>query len=275
MTLEDRVKSALAAHPDHNDLRLLIGGWSEARKRYAADKSSANRREWKALEKDLVEILDSLETAPPEPGWRWCEEAKAWPDPLQNRNQVVEYWKAMGWVVSRSGWYGVKGKTCPPTSIDGWSQVAANEYARVEGKPTAGTPSARWTQPSAKPTKLERMGVVDPAVQIANLNETLKLATIRGKNQENELRDFKIAIQKGELVPASELHDKQCALAIVMYERIKEELGAAVPVIIRTAGGDPGLHVPVAQALRDTLDKGMRAATAQESFEYLMQKMRN
>ena len=76
-------------------------------------------------------------------------------------------------------------------------------------------------------------------------------------------------------MPVTELHDKQISLAIVMYERIKEELGAAVPVVIRTAGGDPGLHVPVAQALRDTLDKGMRAATAQEAFQVLLETMRN
>jgi len=278
MTLPERVKAALDRHPQHQDLRLIAGGWAEARKRYAEDKSSANRKEWKALEKDLVEILDGLEPADqpgPQPGWRWCEEAKAWPDPLPNRNKVEKYWKAMGWKVGRSSWYGEKGKACAPTSVEGWSQVAVNEYARVEGTALPGTPASRWQQPAAKPTKAERMGVVDPNEQVANLTEALKAERRKGLALDNALKTLKLDIEQGKFVAASELHEKQFGLAVVMYERIKEELSAMVPTIIRTAAGDPGLHAPVEQALRDTLDKGVRAAMKQEVWTVLLENMRN
>ncbi|MBU4526576.1 MAG: hypothetical protein KUA37_01905 [Desulfomicrobium sp.] len=56
-----RIQAAVESSPDNIDLKLLASGWQEARRRFSQTKSAANRREWKTLEADLVEALDSLE----------------------------------------------------------------------------------------------------------------------------------------------------------------------------------------------------------------------
>lgn len=277
MNLTDRLKAALDAHPANQDLRMVAGGWSEARKRFVEDKSAANRKDWKTFEKDLIEILDSLEATAqpdPQPGWRWCEEAKAWPDPLPNRNQAYEYMRAMGWDVKRATWY-LKCKTeYPPNSVDGWNQASLNMYANVHAAPRANSPAARWTSPEAKPSKAQRLGL-DQSDQIANLTEALKEERRKGLALDNALKTLKLDIEQGKFVPSAELHEKQFGLAVIMYERIKEELSARVPTVIRAASGDLSLHAPVEQELRDTLDRGVRAAVAQESWTMLLENMRN
>lgn len=280
MNLTDRVKAALDAHPANQDLRMVAGGWSEARKRFAKDKSAANRRDWKTFEKDLIEILDSLGPAEepahsePQPGWRWCEEAQAWPDPLPNRNRAYEYMVAMGWDVKRATWY-LKCKTeYPPNSVDGWNQASLHLYANLHGAPRDKTPASRWSPPESKPSKAQRLGL-DQSDQIANLTEALKEERRKGLVLDNALKILKLDIEQGKFVAAAELHEKQFGLAVILYERIKEALSARVPTVIRTAGGDPGLHAPVEQELRDTLDRGVRAAVAQESWTVLMENMRN
>lgn len=282
MTLEERIKSAVEAHPENQDLRLLGSGWAAARKRFAEDKSAANRKEWKALEKDLREILDTLDataqTPAPEPesapGWRWCEAAKAWPDPVPNANRAHQYMTAMGWQVNRANWYSKSKAEWARPSVDGWPQTVLNKYGMTEGVARPGTPAASWVKPEDKPSKAKRLGL-DQTDTIATLTEQLKAARKEGLDLDNALKTLRLEIEQGKFVPASELHEKQIGLAVVIYEHVKDVFAANVPTVIRAAGGDMGLQVPVSQCLRDTLEKGMKNATAKEAFQVLFDQMRN
>ena len=283
MTLEERIKAAMQLHADNTDFRLLVAGWSEARKRYAEDKSAANRKEWKALEADLVQILDALDAqaaAPTEqpqeatPGWRWCDAAKAWPDPVPNPNRAHQYMTAMGWQVNRANWYTKSKAEWARPSIDGWPQTVLNNYGQAEGVAREGTPAATWVKPEDRPSKAKRLGM-DQSDTIATLTEQLKQARKDGLDLDNALKTLRLEIEQGKFVPATELHEKQLALAVVIYEHVKDVFAANVPAVIRAAEGDTSLQVPVGQCLRDTLDRGMRNATAQEAFQVLFEQMRN
>lgn len=128
MTTLDRLKSAILAHPDNQDLKLVASGWQEARKRYSEQKTAANRREWRAAEKDLVEMLDGLPVA-----LASATAARAWPDVLENVNQVHEYLVDQGYKVrSRQTIYNHVKKYALIRRQDGrFDRSVVDSYARA------------------------------------------------------------------------------------------------------------------------------------------------
>lgn len=89
MTLIDRVRAALAAHPEDRDLQFLVKGWQGAISKFNEKPNRANKKAAQELELDLEERLAALgESA-----------ARQWPDVLENVNQVHEYLVDQGYKV--------------------------------------------------------------------------------------------------------------------------------------------------------------------------------
>lgn len=89
MTLIDRVKAALAAHPEDRDLQFLVKGWQGAISKFNEKPNRANKKAAQELETDLEERLAALgESA-----------ARQWPDILDNVNQVALYLRDIGFEV--------------------------------------------------------------------------------------------------------------------------------------------------------------------------------
>lgn len=217
MTLEERVKAALPIHPDNNDLRLLASGWSEARRRYAEDKSAANRKEWKALEKDLVQILDAL----PAP------QVQPWPDVLENVEQVYRYLLDCG--------YRVRSKQTLHNHVRAYKLVCRQD----------GRFDRRTVDSYATKVRLERSDIPPERAK--------KLATEVEQIDLRPLIDVKRDIAEEDLKKAR-LNNKAALGAVVdilLVDREQQELCQAVrmhlsPMIRATAeqilsmlGGDP------------------------------------
>lgn len=273
LNLSDRVQAALKGHPDNMDLKLAASGWSEASKTLAIKKTSAALKGLEAFEKRLLTMLDALEPVPPQEEsvpWRWCTEAQGFPDPIPagrgGPTMCTKYMQACGWdakhsTVARHIKTGRLSMSCP----EGWGQQHLNAYARAQFAALENTPARSWIPPAEQESRDARTGQ-DYAAQQGSLADAYKAAKLRGQELENELRELKLGFEQGRYVEAATLHEKSLALAVVLYARVKEELLAGIPALIRAAGGDPGQVAPVAQAVQSALDKGMQLATEQETY---------
>lgn len=211
--------------------------------------------------------------------WRWCDEARAFPDPIPlghgGPSRCSRYLRAMGWVAPHTSVarYIKQGKL-PPSCPEGWSQYHLNKFAWEYFLPTAGTPAKSFDPSEAKQPKAKRTGF-DYEQQLDSLAEAYKQAKAYGQALDNELKEHKLALARGEYVAADVLHEKQLAMTIVFYDRVREELAASVAALIRAAGGDIGNKVAVSQVIQDALDKGMRSATKRESFKVAFEQCKD
>lgn len=202
--------------------------------------------------------------------WRWCDEAAAFPDPIPlgrgGPTMCSRYLQAMGWSAPHTSVarYIKQGKL-PPSCPEGWSQAHLNKFAWEYFLPRDETPAKRFNPSEVKQPKAKRTGL-DYETQLNSLAEAFKQAKADGQLLENELKKHKLALARGEFVSADVLHEKQLAMSVVFYDRVREELSACVSAVIRAAGGDVGNKVAVSQAIQDALDKGMRSATKREAF---------
>lgn len=285
LSLPDRVRKALKDHPDNMDLKLAASGWHKSRQTMAEENTSQALRSLEAFEKRLLALLDALEpeTQPtPEatPGeWRWCDAAREFPDPIPagrgGPTLCSRYMQACGWdakhsTVDRHIKVGKLPLSCP----EGWSHQALNTYARAQFHAKDGTPAKTWTPAAEQPSRDARSGL-DFAAQQGSLADAYKAAKIRGQELENELRELKLGFEQGKYVEAATMHEKSMTLAILMYERVKEELLHSVPKIIRSADGDSAQLAPVSRTVQEALDAGMRKASAQEVFQIVFKELKN
>lgn len=185
------------------------------------------------------------------------------------------YLQAMGWSAPHTSVarYIKQGKL-PPSCPEGWSHMHLNKFAWEYFLPNEGTPAKGFNPSEAKQPKAKRVGL-DYEDQLSSLAEAYKQAKADGQLIENELKKHKLALARGDYVSADVLHEKQLAMAIVFYDRVREELSASVGTVIRAAGGDVGNKVAVNQAIQDAIDKGMRSATKRESFKVVFEQCKD
>ena len=247
MTLETRVKAALTAHPDDKDLKLLAAGWSEARQRYATDRSAANRREWKSLQDDLIKALDALdaETAPPpapehEQSGPVCPEATGWPNPLPNRRQAAQFLKAMGF---RS----VQGKAVPERTVyryiekgvlnpdfgtgDQFSQRTLMEFGKRKLESIPGTPAERYI-----PGDRDVRRAMQPV--IGGDADKKAAAHARLMEAQAQLKELEVKQVRAELVDILLVDREQADLCQAIRMHLSPMVRSTADNVLALVGGD-------------------------------------
>lgn len=248
MNLEARVKAALAAHPDDKDLKLLAAGWSEARQRFAADRSPANRRDWKAMETDLAKLLDALD-APPSPAapdadpnsGPVCPEASGWPNPLPNRRQAAQFLKAMGF---RS----VQGKAVPERTIyryiekgvlgpdfgtgDQFSQRTLMEFGKRKLESIPGTPAERYI-PGDRDVRRAMQPVVGGDA------DRKAAAHARLMEAQAELKEIEVKRARSEVVDILLADREQADFCQAVRMHLSPMVRSTADQVLAMLGGDP------------------------------------
>lgn len=91
MTIVERAKAALEAHPHDRDLQYLVKGWQSALDRYGKKPTRGNRTAAQELEHDLLAHLEELDSQ--------GADVQEWPDVFDTGGKVIAYLRAMGWVI--------------------------------------------------------------------------------------------------------------------------------------------------------------------------------
>jgi hypothetical protein len=267
MTLETRVKAALATHPDDKDLKLLAAGWSEARQRYASGRNSANRREWKSLQDDLVKVLDALEAEsaalsalkpPAEQDGPICHEAAGWPNPLPNRRQAAQFLKAMGF---RS----VQGKAVPERTIyryiergvlgpdfgsgDQFSQRTLMEFGKRKLESIPGTPSERYIPGDRAVRK-----AMQPVIGVGDADKKAA-AHARLMEAQAALKELEVKQARAELVDILLVDREQADLCQAIRMHMSPMVRSTADQVLALVGGDLSAAREIIALVGGDLDK--------------------
>lgn len=260
LSLPDRVKAALEKHPDSMDLKLAAAGWNDARRALAEEKSSSALKNLEAFERRLQSLLDALGAATPAPAaqeWRWCEEARDYPDPIAGMSACVRYLKAMGWTQANTSTFDrdVKSGKIPMSCPDGWHQKHLNDYARLKKwPPRAGSPALTY-DPAREPSYAERVGLRPGQDDEERGSMAYEAARTRKMVAEAEATERKNREAEGKLVDILlvENEQREWAHAVRMHlspmvrstaERVLDLIGgerATALEIIALVGGDESM----------------------------------
>lgn len=221
MTLEERIRAAMATHPDDNELRLVVGAYTKAFTEYKdGGRDKADYNHLIKVKKDLKAVLDSL----PAP-----EVSQSWPDVLENVNQVHQYLTDQGYKVrSRQTIYNHVRKYALIKRQDGrFDRATVDAYARAVNLER---------EQDLTPAQAAR-----PAIRPPEAGEDKTLIELKREKE-------------AELVTKARLDNKEKMAALVdilIVEREQQELCQAVrmhlsPLVRSTAervlsliGGDP------------------------------------
>jgi hypothetical protein len=252
MTMEDRVKAALAAHPADKRLHLLASGYSDAWKACVQARTASNLRELETWEAKLAGCLDALDQTKAE-----ASSPRELPDPLQNLHQVWQYLQSLGYSVSKAQpKRDLDAKKLIPLKSGGFSQASVRRYALAcklkRTDPAPGSPDT--AAPSALP--LDDVGA--GAEKIA---QQARLARLQADKIELALeRD------KGNLVPAADLAITLASFAAVVEHELKNTLRTQAGKLIALVEGNAQRKAVLSRALVDAVDGGLRHAASIEEY---------
>lgn len=241
MTILDRVKAALAAHPDNQDLKLLAAGWNEARNRYAADKSAANLKGWQQAESALSGMLDGL----PDPQPSTPSPADL-PDPLLNPHQVWLYLRSLGYKCSASQpSRAIKENKLSPRKGGGFSQSEVRRYAvthKLKRLPSAESPAD--DKPALK---------VDGQETGAADRKALSAARLMDANA--ELKEIEVRKARAEYVDILVVDREQAELCQAIRMHLSPMVRSTAERVLDLVGGDRATAAQIIELVGGSQEK--------------------
>lgn len=193
--------------------------------------------------------------------WRWCEEAKQFPDPVPGQSECVRYLRAMGWDGANVATLNrdvLSGKL-PMSSPAGWSQRHLNEYARLKKwAPAAGSPALTY-KPASEPSFAERMGIApgqqDEGQERPVSGMSYEAARTRKMIADAEDKERKNREAMGQLVDILLVDHEQREWAQAMRMHLSPMVRATADNVLDIVGGERKSALEIIELVGGDVDK--------------------
>ena len=248
MSLEQRVQTALAAHPEDKKLRLLASGYRDAWNACSTERTAANLKGLETWESKLSAYLDDLPDAP-------GQEARTLPDPLQNLHQVWQYLRELGYSCSKAQpARDVERKKLVALRAGGFSKASVRRYAMTCKLKRLSGPEG--PEEGAALPQLDDIGAGAEKAQ-----QQARLARLQADKIELALER-----ERGSLVPAADLAITLASFAAVVEHELKSQMRSKSAKLLALVQGDAARKAAFVREMTDLVDAALRHAAEIEEY---------